>query len=146
MISSDDLTSAKEIAYTDSGANMDSHIAQVNLILAWLWIAVGFVLGFIFGLNFHREEWLGGYTTLKRRLYRLAHISIFALAIINLLFYFTLSPTARRRLYRPRCFTWQLSKSKNGEGEECSITTATEICLRRAGECSARRGAMLETR
>jgi hypothetical protein len=68
---------------------MNSHIAQINLIFAWLWIAVGFVLGFIFGLNFHREEWLGGYTTLKRRLYRLAHISILALAIINLLFYFT---------------------------------------------------------
>jgi len=68
---------------------MNSHMAQINLIFAWLWIAIGFVLGSIFGLNFHREEWLGGYTTLKRRLYRLAHISTLALAIINLLFYFT---------------------------------------------------------
>lgn len=75
MISSGDLTSAKEITHTDLEMDMNSHMAQINLIFAWLWIAVGFVLGFIFGLNFHREEWLGGYTTLKRRLYRLAHIS-----------------------------------------------------------------------
>ena len=69
---------------------MDFHPAQINLILAWLWILMGFIFGFILGLNFHREEWLGGYASLKRRLYRLSHISLFGLAIINLLFYFTL--------------------------------------------------------
>lgn len=62
---------------------------KINFILAWLWIVVGFVTGFLLGLNFHREEWLGGYTSLKRRLYRLGHISFFGLAILNLLFYFT---------------------------------------------------------
>ena len=68
---------------------MGSHIAQINLVISWLWISLGFIFGFIFGLNFHREEWLGGYTSFKRRLYRLSHISFFGLAIINLLFYFT---------------------------------------------------------
>ena len=41
------------------------------------------------GLSFHREDWLGGYSSHRRRLYRLGHISFFGLAIINLLFYFT---------------------------------------------------------
>jgi hypothetical protein len=60
---------------------------QLNVILAWLWIALGVVFGFVLGNFFHREDWLGGYASLKRRLYRLAHISIFGLAILNLLFY-----------------------------------------------------------
>ena len=62
---------------------------QLNVILAWLWITLGVVFGFVLGNFFHQENWLGGYASLKRRLYRLAHISIFGLAIINLLFYFT---------------------------------------------------------
>lgn len=62
---------------------------QLNVILAWLWIALGVVFGFVLGNFFHQEDWLGGYASLKRRLYRLAHISIFGLAILNLLFYFT---------------------------------------------------------
>ena len=68
---------------------MDFHTFQVNLGLAWLWIIVGFVSGFVLGSYFHREEWLGGYTSFKRRLYRLAHISFFGMAIVNLAFYFS---------------------------------------------------------
>ena len=62
---------------------------QINLVLGWLWILLGFGGGFILGLGFHRENWLGGYTSHRRRLYRLSHISFFGLALINLLFYFT---------------------------------------------------------
>src|ERR1043166_598732 len=61
----------------------------MNLVLAWLWIVAGFAAGFVLGLQFHREDWLGGYSSHRRRLYRLAHISFFGLAIINLLFFFT---------------------------------------------------------
>ena len=68
---------------------MDFSVVQINLILAWLWIVLGFVSGFLLGLGFHGESWLGGYTSFKRRLYRLAHISFFGLAIMNLMFYFT---------------------------------------------------------
>jgi hypothetical protein len=68
---------------------MNTSLAHPNLILAWLWIVLGFVAGFILGLNFHREEWLGGYASHKRRLYRLAHISFFGLALVNLMFFFT---------------------------------------------------------
>ena len=65
--------------------------ASANLYAAWLGIAMGVLVGFILGINFHREQWLGGYQTLKRRLYRLAHIALFGLALINLGFYFTVS-------------------------------------------------------
>ena len=61
----------------------------LNLILGWLGIAIGVVYGFVLGLSFHRDEWLGGYVSLRRRLYRLAHIALFGLALINLAFYFT---------------------------------------------------------
>jgi hypothetical protein len=64
-------------------------IAHLNLILAWIGIALGVIYGFILGLHFHRDEWLGGYASLRRRLYRLTHIALFGLALINLGFYFT---------------------------------------------------------
>jgi hypothetical protein len=62
---------------------------KLNLILAWIWIVLGFGAGSVMGLSFHREDWLGGYSSHRRRLYRLGHVSFFGLAIINLLFYFT---------------------------------------------------------
>jgi hypothetical protein len=68
---------------------MNLHRAQLNLFLAWLWILVGFILGFVFGLHFQKEDWLGGYSSFPRRLYRLAHISFFGLALVNFLFYAT---------------------------------------------------------
>src|SRR6185436_16610328 len=45
--------------------------------------------GAVLGTRFHHEEWLGGYGSFKRRLYRLGHISFLGLAAMNLLFYFT---------------------------------------------------------
>lgn len=60
-----------------------------NLLLGWLWIAAGFIVGMLLGLQFHKPDWLDGYNSFKRRLYRLGHISFFGLSIINLLFYFT---------------------------------------------------------
>jgi predicted MFS family arabinose efflux permease len=62
---------------------------QWNLAMAWLWIFLGFASGAALGMGFHREAWLGGYTSHKRRLYRLGHISFFGLALVNLMFYFT---------------------------------------------------------
>ena len=60
-----------------------------NLILAWLWILLGFVAGMALGLFFHGENWLGGYGSFKRRMYRLGHISFFGLGVVNLLFCLT---------------------------------------------------------
>jgi len=62
---------------------------HLNLVIAWLWILLGFVSGMVLGLFFHRENWLGGYASFKRRLYRLAHISFFGLGVVNLLFCLT---------------------------------------------------------
>jgi len=55
-----------------------------NLIAAWIGILLGFLGGMIQGLYFHREEWLGGYGTWRRRMSRLGHISFFGLAFINI--------------------------------------------------------------
>ncbi|MBI4657716.1 MAG: hypothetical protein HY735_02500 [Verrucomicrobia bacterium] len=68
---------------------MKSAIPQLNLVLAWAWILLGFISGMILGLNFHRGDWLGGYGSFPRRLYRLGHISFFGLGTVNLLFFFT---------------------------------------------------------
>jgi hypothetical protein len=67
--------------------NVDN--AHLNLIFAWLWILLGFVSGMILGMFFHRENWLGGYGSFKRRMYRLGHISFFGLGAVNLLFWLT---------------------------------------------------------
>jgi hypothetical protein len=63
--------------------------AQINLVFAWGGILLGFLSGLVLGLFFHREDWLGGYGSFKRRLYRLAHISFFGLGAVNLFFYLT---------------------------------------------------------
>jgi hypothetical protein len=63
---------------------------QINLMLAWLWILLGFVSGMVLGMFFQRENWLGGYASFKRRMYRLGHISFFGLGAVNLLFFFTI--------------------------------------------------------
>ena len=65
------------------------HTPEVNLVFAWAWVLAGFLSGLVMGLFFNREDWLGGYTSLKRRLYRLAHISFFGLGAVNLMYYFT---------------------------------------------------------
>jgi hypothetical protein len=57
---------------------------RINLIAAWIGILCGFVAGAVPGLLFHRADWLGGYTSWPRRMIRLAHISFFGLAFINL--------------------------------------------------------------
>ncbi|MDB6029224.1 MAG: hypothetical protein JWM68_5447 [Verrucomicrobiales bacterium] len=62
---------------------------QLNLAIAWLWVLLGFAGGAVLGMNFHKENWLGGYGSWKRRLYRLGHISCFGLALINFMFYVT---------------------------------------------------------
>jgi hypothetical protein len=61
-----------------------------NLFLAWLWILLGFVTGMVLGMFFHGENWLGGYGSFKRRMYRLGHISFFGLGAVNLLFWLTM--------------------------------------------------------
>ena len=68
--------------------------AHSNLVIAWIWILLGFFSGMLQGMFFHQENWLGGYSSLKRRMYRLAHISFFGLGAVNLFFYLTIQNAA----------------------------------------------------
>jgi len=68
--------------------------AQLNLALAWLWILLGFASGFVLGLFFHRDDWLGGYGSFQRRLYRLGHIAFFGTGFVNFAFWLTASRLA----------------------------------------------------
>lgn len=69
---------------------MNLNAPQLNLVMAWLWMLLGFVTGMLLGMGFHKEGWLGGYGSLQRRLYRLGHIACFALGAVNLLFALTI--------------------------------------------------------
>jgi len=63
----------------------------VNLIAAWAGLLLGALSGLALGMGFHREDFLGGYASHCRRLYRLAHISFFGLGAINGFFWLTAS-------------------------------------------------------
>jgi hypothetical protein len=67
----------------------DMKLFQLNLVFAWLWIFLGFASGLYLGLHFHKENWLGGYSSFKRRMYRLGHISFFGLGAVIFIFYLT---------------------------------------------------------
>jgi hypothetical protein len=50
----------------------------VSLLLetfGWFWIGLGILSGAIIGMNFRREDFLGGYNHWRRRLVRLGHIA-----------------------------------------------------------------------
>jgi hypothetical protein len=58
--------------------------SDLNIFVAWLGILAGVAVGVVQGLFFHREEWLGGYASWRRRLMRLGHVSFFGIALLNL--------------------------------------------------------------
>jgi hypothetical protein len=60
-----------------------------GLVSGWASIGGGVVSGVWMGMSFHRRSWLGGYTALRRRLVRLAHIACFGIGMLNLLFALT---------------------------------------------------------
>lgn len=61
-------------------------VTQLNLIVGWTSMVAGAVSGALIGLFFHRDQWLGGYGSLRRRMLRLGHIAFFGLGILNVLF------------------------------------------------------------
>lgn len=58
----------------------------INFYAAWVGIFLGFVAGAVLGLFFHHDEWMGGYSSWRRRMARLGHISFFGIAFINLIY------------------------------------------------------------
>ena len=73
---------------------MNSAVSQPNLVFAWVWMLAGFVSGMMMGLRFHDENWMGGYGSFKRRMYRLGHISFFGLGAVNLFFHLSVKDAA----------------------------------------------------
>jgi hypothetical protein len=59
---------------------------EINFLIAWLAIVIGLLTGTVFGLFFHDERWMGGYTSWRRRMVRLGHVSFFGTAFLNLAF------------------------------------------------------------
>ena len=74
---------------------------EINLVAAWSMILAGLLIGFVLGCFFHREEWLGGYGSHRRRLYRLGHLSFFGLGAINLMFYLPVTALPHLAIHLP---------------------------------------------
>ena len=58
----------------------------LNFNSGWWLIFLAFVAGAGIGLGFHREDFLGGYGSFRRRLLRLGHIALAALGALNVLY------------------------------------------------------------
>ncbi len=56
----------------------------LNLLFGWSAILGGLVAGAIIGMFFDRPDWLGGYDSWRRRMVRLAHISLVGTGLLNL--------------------------------------------------------------
>jgi hypothetical protein len=65
-----------------------------NLYVGWIAILVGLVAGAGIGTFFHREQWLGGYGSWRRRMLRLVHISLVGTGLLNLAFALSCGPLA----------------------------------------------------
>jgi predicted lipid-binding transport protein (Tim44 family) len=64
-------------------------ITRTMLVTGWSGMLGGVLSGAVLGLFFHKENWMGGYASFRRRLARLGHISFFGLGFLNLLVAFT---------------------------------------------------------
>ncbi len=61
--------------------------ALLQLRLGWSLVLAGLLSGLFLGTGFQREEFLGGYVSLRRRLVRLGHIAFVALGALNVLWF-----------------------------------------------------------
>jgi len=64
---------------------------MVNFYVGWFAILTGLVAGAAIGIFFHRDDWLEGYDSWRRRMLRLTHISLVGTGLLNLVFAFSLS-------------------------------------------------------
>lgn len=85
------MTPARGQPYADV---MDAPFHPLNWQAGWLMVIAAFVSGAAIGLGFHREEFLGGYHSFRRRLLRLGHIALAALGMINVIFALSPWPSA----------------------------------------------------
>lgn len=76
-----------------------------NEAFGWILITLGLLTGTVLGLFFMREDWLGGYTALPRRLVRLGHIALLGLGLLNIL-YAVSAPRARLAEWELAVASW----------------------------------------
>ena len=68
---------------------MRDSLVSTMFTVGWVGMLLGVLSGALIGLFFHREDWMGGYNSFRRRLTRLGHISFFGLGFVN--FFFAIS-------------------------------------------------------
>ncbi len=67
----------------------------LNWFAGWSLIGLAFATGAVIGLGFHCEDFLGGYTSFRRRIIRLGHIALAALGLMNVAYGLSAVPAGR---------------------------------------------------
>lgn len=67
---------------------------HLNFVAGWWLVLAAFASGAAIGLGFHRDDFLGGYASLRRRLVRLGHIALAALGALNVVYGLSPVPAA----------------------------------------------------
>jgi len=76
-------------------------VHNLNWWGGWSLLLAGFLAGALIGLGHHREDFLGGYASFRRRMVRLGHVALAALGMVNLLFALSPWPPAEAWSARP---------------------------------------------
>ncbi len=84
------VTMGQEVSLGYPGCRGSEHglggVTMVNFYVGWIAILTGLVAGAAIGMFFHRDDWLEGYGSWRRRMLRLMHISLVGTGLLNLAF------------------------------------------------------------
>ena len=84
--------------------NGPTHV--LNWQFGWWLVLLAFVTGAGLGLFFHRDDFLGGYNSFRRRIVRLGHIALAALGMLNVIFSYSPWPLPATAM---GIFPWSVS-------------------------------------
>lgn len=62
---------------------------MVNWYFGWASILCAFITGAMLGLFFYNDDFLGGYSSFRRRILRLGHVALVGLGMLNILYSFS---------------------------------------------------------
>lgn len=65
---------------------MNAPVHVLNWQFGWWLLLLAFITGAGLGLFFHRDDFLGGYNSFRRRIVRLGHIALAALGMLNVIY------------------------------------------------------------